>query len=249
MPIPRQQSGADDAPCERLAWDSQFFGVEIARVRGETLTDERAKAIDDWCGINRIKLLYFLARSDNPATAVLAEESGYREVDQRVTLHRPLAGPPPVIDPSISPFVASDLNPLRQIARGSYRDSRFYHDGRLRRAKCDELFDLWTTQTCQRHPDHVLVARQSGAAVGYVTCTIDATSHIAGIELIGVAESARGRGVGKRLVDAALAWGVARGATEMSVVTQARNAPALRLYEGTGFVTRLLQRYYHKWYD
>ena len=30
-------------PCERLAWDSEFFGVETARVRGDSLTAERVK--------------------------------------------------------------------------------------------------------------------------------------------------------------------------------------------------------------
>jgi dTDP-4-amino-4,6-dideoxy-D-galactose acyltransferase len=239
--------GKDDAPCEPLAWDTQFFGLNIARVRGDTLTTERAEAIDRWCRASRTQLLYFLARSDDPAA--VAEEAGYREVDGRVTLRRPLAGFRPEADNSVSPFVASYLDTLRQIARSSYHDSRFYHDGRLPRAKCDELFDLWTAQTCQRHPDHVLVAREGGTPVGYVTCKTDPHTHEGVIDLIGVAEPARGRGVGTRLVDAALAWAALRGATAMSVVTQARNTAAIRLYERRGFVTSLVQRYYHKWYD
>jgi len=249
MPTTPPHPPANDAPCEPLAWDTQFFGLNIARVRGDTLTTERADAIDRWCRANGTRLLYFLARSDDPTTAAIAEQAGYREVDRRVTLRRPLVDFHPATDSTITPFVNSDLDPLRQIARASYHDSRFYHDGRLPRAKCDELFDLWTSQACQRHPDHVLVAREDGTPVGYVTCKSDPTSHEAMIDLIGVAESARGRGVGTRLVDAALAWAALRGATTISVVTQARNTAAIRLYERRGFVTSLVQRYYHKWYD
>jgi dTDP-4-amino-4,6-dideoxy-D-galactose acyltransferase len=249
MPTTPSHPRTDETPCEPLAWDTQLFGLSIARVRGDTLTTERAEAIDRWCRANGTKLLYFLARSDDPTTAAVAEQAGYREVDRRVTLHRSLAGSHSATDNAITPFVDSDLDALRQIARGSYHDSRFYHDGRLPRAKCDELFDLWTTQACQRHPDHVLVAREDDTPVGYVTCKTDPTSREATIDLIGVAESARGRGVGKRLVDAALGWAALRGATTMSVVTQTRNTAAIRLYERRGFVTSLVQRYYHKWYD
>lgn len=245
MPTTPPHPGTDDAPCEPLPWDTQFFGINIARVRGDTLTPGRARAIDRWCRQQGTKLLYFLARNED----AVAEDFGYREVDQRVTLERPLADFMAAPDEMVEPFIEPDLDILRQIARTSYLDSRFYHDGRLPRAKCDELFDLWTAQTCQRQPDHVLVARDGETAVGYVTCKLDPTTRGGAIELIGVAESARGRGVGKRLVDAALGWAVARGATMMSVVTQARNFRALRLYERCGFVTSLLQRYYHKWYD
>jgi dTDP-4-amino-4,6-dideoxy-D-galactose acyltransferase len=242
-------SGTDDAPCEPLAWDTQFFGLSIARVRGDTLTADRADAIDRCCRASKTRLLYFLARTDDPTTTAVAEQGGYLEVDRRVTLRRPLAGLHPAADNAITPFVAADLDTLRQIARGSYLDSRFYQDDRLPRDKCDELFDLWTTQTCQRHPEHVLVAREGGTPVGYVTCKIDPQAREAAIDLIGVAESARGRGVGTRLVDAALGWAALRGATTMTVVTQARNTAAIRLYERRGFVTSLVQRYYHKWYD
>jgi ribosomal protein S18 acetylase RimI-like enzyme len=249
MPTSPPNPETDDVPCETLPWDTQFFGLNVARVRGDSLTPDRARAVDQWCRRNGTTLLYFLARSGDPLTARLAEAGGYREVDERVTLERPLVGVTPPADATVRLFVPTDLDALRRIARSSYLDSRFYHDGRLPRASCEELFDLWTTQTCQRHPDHVLVAHDGATPVGYVTCQLDSTSTKATIELIGVAEPARGRGVGRQLVEAALAWAVRQGATTMSVVTQGRNLAARRLYERCGFVTSLVQRYYHKWYD
>ena len=34
----------DDPPCEVLPWDSAFFGMRVARVRGEVLDARRSKS-------------------------------------------------------------------------------------------------------------------------------------------------------------------------------------------------------------
>ena len=50
--------------------------------------------------------------------------------------------------------------------------------------------------------------------------------------------SARGQGIGRRLVDAAEEWATARGCAELKVETQNINVPACRFYEQQGFVLR-----------
>ena len=50
--------------CERLDWDSRFFGISIARAvpsRVDLLTRD---AILDWCRVAGIDCLYFLADED-----------------------------------------------------------------------------------------------------------------------------------------------------------------------------------------
>ena len=64
---------ASAEPCELLPWDTQFFGVSIARVRGNVLTSTMADSIERWCGDHEIQCLYFLARSDDAMTVKLAE--------------------------------------------------------------------------------------------------------------------------------------------------------------------------------
>ncbi|HEY6323560.1 MAG TPA: GNAT family N-acetyltransferase [Thermoanaerobaculia bacterium] len=61
-------------------------------MRGGRLNRETLAAIERWAARERIECLYFLADSGDPETARLAEESGFRLVDLRVTLERRLGG-------------------------------------------------------------------------------------------------------------------------------------------------------------
>src|SRR4051794_12446817 len=124
-----QQTPQQDAePCRHLPWDTEFFGVATARVIGDTLTPDRAREIDQWCQSRKIKLLYFLARSDDLLTTRAAEEAGYRLVDLRTTFEKHLTVRTPTPHPAIAPFIPDDLPALQQIGRTSYTDSRFYQD-------------------------------------------------------------------------------------------------------------------------
>jgi dTDP-4-amino-4,6-dideoxy-D-galactose acyltransferase len=237
-----------DEPCQFLEWDSHFFGVPTARVIGDTLTPERARQIDEWCASRGVRWLYLLARADDDQTVSAAERTGFHLTDVRVTLERPTEAAGPVPDaPGVRPFRAEDLEAVRRIARGAYADSRFYYDPRVPREKCDELFVLWTVQSCAGASTAVWVAEEAGDVAGYVAC--DVKGSWGSIGLIGVSSSARGKGVGTALVEAAIAWAARAGLAGLTVVTQARNVPAQRLYQRRGFVTRSVGLYYHKWYD
>lgn len=234
-------------PCELLAWDSEFFGVPTARVRGDALDAGRVATIDGWCNGRGVRWVYFLARGDDAQTIRLAEEAGFRLTDIRMTFARDV-GAVEAIPPGVRPFAEPDLPALRAIARTAYTDSRFYADGRIPRAKCDELFDVWTVNSCRGRSDRVLVAEEAGQVAGYVTCDLDPAGRGA-IGLIGVAEGLRGKGFGRRLVEGALAWAAERNLPALSVVTQGRNLAAQRLYQRCGFRTASVELYFHKWYD
>jgi ribosomal protein S18 acetylase RimI-like enzyme len=253
-----------------------------------------------------IECLYFLADPGDPETAPLAEESGFRLVDLRVTLDRRLggsgpesaagragtapgrnaataamavaagavssAGPPAAAAPArgaagaaagepetaagppvpVRPATVADLPRLRRIAAASHRDSRFHHDPRFDRRRCDALYAGWIETSCADPAGVVLVAAAAaadpaGPPAGYVTGTIG--EHGEGrIGLFAVAAEARGRGVGGALVAAALDWFAGRGADPVSVVTQGRNVRAQRLYQRFGMRTRSVELWFHRWW-
>jgi ribosomal protein S18 acetylase RimI-like enzyme len=240
----------DDNPCEELPWDTQFFGLRVARVRGHTLTPARAADIDQWSRRTGTSRLYFLANADDPATTRAAEDAGFHLAEIRMTLDREVERALPPVAPPVRHYAPADLPALRDLGRTSYTDSRFYQDPRIPREKADEFFDLWTQKLTRESPAGVLVAEVGGQVAGYVACdTSPADPRTGKIVLIAVDAAARGQGLGRALVESAVAWSAARGLARVEVVTQGRNVPAQRLYQRCGFVTQSVQLQYHKSYD
>ena len=241
---------SDEAePCVRLAWDSAFFGIGIARVCGRTLDEARAARVDAWCRRERVACVYFLAPADDPATTRCAEQHGFSLVDVRVELERKLeAG----AEAAVRAAVADDVPVLESIARGSYTASRFYADGHFPRAQCDALYARWVRESFHGFADAVLVTPQKGAPAAFVTCQLEAgerAERVGRIGLLGVDPRQRGKGLGQCVVHAAAAWCAGRGAQRVQVVTQGRNIASQRLYQRCGFLTRGIGLYYHKWWS
>lgn len=235
--------------CRLLDWDSEFFGRRIARVTAHRLTPELVEDVVAWGKRAGAECLYFLADAGDPETVRLAEDHAFRQVDVRLTLERGLDGEPAAPWPDggarVRPAAPADLPALRALARTSHHDSRFYHDPNFPAARCDDLYATWIEKSCAGYADAVLVADHDRAAAGYVSCHLDPDEGRIG--LFAVSAAHQGRGTGRALLAASLGWFAAQGRRRVSVVTQGRNAPAQRLYQHGGFVTRSLQLWYHRW--
>ncbi|MEV8586392.1 GNAT family N-acetyltransferase [Streptomyces sp. NPDC051180] len=93
----------------------------------------------------------------------------------------------------------------------------------------------------ERHrPEDYLVAVRGGVLVGYVRVVpatpLAANAHVRQIQGLVVAESARGRGVARTLLRAAMDRARQDGATRITLRVLGHNAPARALYAAEGFV-------------
>ncbi len=239
----------DAQPCELLVWDTEFFGVRIARAVQSQLTDQRVADIRTWCSQHKIACLYFVADLNHAVTTQLAEQNGFNLVDVRLTFECKTGSLPPNI--TTRPVKESDVPAIINIAKTSFTDTRFYFDSRFPREKCQLLYEVWTQKSCNRSLTgdgvNVLVATINGTIAGFITCETDRPAGMGSIGLIGVAPSHRGKGMGGSLVAAALSWFSAQQVERTRVVTQARNLAAQRLYQHAGFVTTDVKLYYHLW--
>lgn len=238
-------------PAEILSWDSDFFGFSIGRVRKTPLDLEGMRQVIASSSERGIRCLYLLARGDDAKTLIAAQAAGFRWVDLRITLDRAVRSESTVAaaeDPYVRPARASDLAQLRDIARRSHVDSRFYVDPHFPDDRCDDLFDRWITRSVEGRAQAVLVAESGGKTMGYTTCHLS-KQRIGSIGLLGVAVPAQGLGTGRRLVDAAISWFERQGAIRVEVVTQGRNVAAQRLYQGRGFQTSAVGHWLHWWRD
>ncbi len=238
--------------CQFLDWDTQFFGVRIARANVNRLDPETTRALLAWCCEHAIDCLYFLADADHPATVRHAEANQFKLVDLRVTLQVDLPAPRLAAniapDISLGPVAASEVAALRAIAAVSHHDSRFYADPGFAPARADALYETWIEQACRDDSKFVLVAHQHSQVAGYLVCDCDG-APTGRISLTAVAPGFQGHGIGGALVAAGLDWFKKQQLPAVQVVTQARNVRAMRLYEKHGFATQQLQLWYHRWFS
>jgi ribosomal protein S18 acetylase RimI-like enzyme len=177
---------------------------------------------------------------------------GFDLVDIRVTYSRELSNFTSIAPHNskvlVRPVEFADIPALQEIARHSHTDSRFYADERFPRHLCDALYDTWIVRSCTGYADIVFVAESKQVPVGYLSCHVDAVNEHGSIGLVGVDKQAQGQGVGRVLVELALEWFATQKMRTITVVTQGRNIAAQRFYQKSGFLTKSVQLWYHKWY-
>jgi ribosomal protein S18 acetylase RimI-like enzyme len=92
--------------------------------------------------------------------------------------------------------------------------------------------------------DH-LVAELDGRLVGYVRLgfptPLVSNAHVRQIQGLAVAHEARGNGVGRALIRAAIEEARRQGALRISLRVLGHNTPARKLYESEGFVVEGIQ--------
>ncbi|WP_367323726.1 N-acetyltransferase family protein [Streptomyces sp. HUAS ZL42] len=97
----------------------------------------------------------------------------------------------------------------------------------------------------QSGPGDHLVAELDGRVVGYIRLgfptPLACNAHVRQIRGLAVADEARGRGVGRALLRAALEEARRLGARRISLRVLGHNTPARRLYESEGFVVEGVQ--------
>jgi dTDP-4-amino-4,6-dideoxy-D-galactose acyltransferase len=111
-----------------------------------------------------------------------------------------------------------------------------------------QLYLTWIRRSVSHEiADEVLVSKAGGQLSGLVTLAVK--DGLGEIGLVAVAESQRGRGLGRCLMVAAESNASARGAQALEVVTQGANAAACALYTARGFELAREEAVYHIWME
>lgn len=218
-----------------LSWDSEFWGVKIARASHPD--------VDQWALDNTVGCVCLLLDAADTDAIHDAEAHGFRMMDVRVTME----ATEDVDRPYAEPAGAGDIDALAELARRSHRITRFYADPRFDNERCDDLYEGWIRNSFDGWADAVCVVGPIGAPTGYVTVHVDGETSSLG--LIAVDSAARLKGHGLALVRAALWEAWSRGAERMTVVTQGRNVAAQRVFQRAGFAVTSTQLWFHRWTD
>jgi GNAT superfamily N-acetyltransferase len=151
--------------------------------------------------------------------AVLVKHGGFAAVGVQQSHHAALTGTEPEARIELHAGARSDLRSLFELAEDSPTELDSYlHDGR------------------------VLVARSGDDLLGHLQLVETDRPGRVEIKNMAVLEAVRGRGIGARLVRAALDLAAAAGADEMVVATGAADVGNLRFYQRQGFRFRSVER-------
>jgi dTDP-4-amino-4,6-dideoxy-D-galactose acyltransferase len=246
----------DGTQLARLAWECEHFGFPVARLEGRGLADS---ALWSALAAARREGLHLVVLTTEPGRELPAElltEYCGGLMDRKATFARSLltvpADEPSGENPAeeIIEYHESNVSPsLLNLAISSGVYSRFRIDPCFPQAVFAEMYRMWIERSVRHEiADVVLVACDAacpGGLSGFVTIGRD--HDVAKIGLIAVADQARGRGVGRRLMTAAHCWMRDHGAESAQVVTQLANDPACGLYRRCGYRLLAIEHYYHLW--
>lgn len=137
--------------------------------------------------------------------------------------------------PGVREAEPGDKPTLQRISQGVFEQSRYATDPFLPLSGRTRLTDRWVENDLSGRADKVFVIGDH-QPLGYITCLLN-EDGIATIDLVAVDRSARGQGIGQRLVKAALAH-YSTKAKRIDVGTQLSNTVAVGLYQATGFTLK-----------
>jgi len=137
-------------------------------------------------------------------------------------------------------FVPADLEELKRITNESFGtvsldrmiETRFGilngHDWSWRKAR--QIDD-----DVAAHRDGIFVAEEDGRILGYITTTLDRAVGKARIPNMAVSAAARGKGIGRRLLEHALDYFKREGMAYALIETMEGNEAGRHLYPSCGF--------------
>ena len=229
---------------ECLKWDSDFLGIQIARHLDTRLTAESWDLARQECVEAHVKCLYMLADSNDLTTSLTLEANGFHYTDTRLTYECKIS--PTEWPENVRPAMAADIEKLSELARESHIDSRFFFDPGFETNRCKDFYETWLNNSFSGFADATLVAEVDQNPVAYVT--LHRRNNYGQIGIIAVDQSARGQGIGRKLIQAAHAQYSVWGLTRAEVVTQLRNLAAQRLYQAHGYRISDASHWYHCWF-
>jgi dTDP-4-amino-4,6-dideoxy-D-galactose acyltransferase len=226
----------------RLAWDSDFLGVAVARIAQEIDEEESVTRALAELKADGVRLAYWQPR-DSEALRNFARASGASFVGTHVRFERSIEG---LNVSSGTRFrvqsCSSASEELEALAVQAGTLSRFALDPAMPPGTAERLYTIWMRESFGgAMGDEVLAAHDASGVAGMVTLKHDA------IGLVAVAERCRGAGLGRLLVQAATTRAAELGKSRVSVVTQGENTAACRLYESCGYALAERSLIVHFW--
>lgn len=231
-----------------LDWDSDFFGVKVARITQPNINVHELSDILSELKHERVRFVYW--SSDRECENTVVNNLCGNLTDMKTTFAIDLSSlsfdksfPTDIVESYTQSMPIADIENLA-IQSGEY--SRFSVDPNISREKFVALYKIWINRSLYKEiAAEVLVIREGDQIAGMVT--LGEKNGRGDIGLIGVDSNYRRKKYGEKLVHAAQRWFLTNGYKCGQVVTQGFNIPACNLYKKCGYFVENVEYFYHFW--
>lgn len=220
----------------KLEWDSNFFGypVGILKLEGELFDERELKNL-----AGELKLVYVTGQKEidseqlscGDTKVVFGKEPENREF------------PTEVVEAPVEL-----MEEMKSIGLQSGIWSRFALDSNFKHSDFEKMYGIWVERSMKKEIAYrTLTVLIDGKPGGILTLGDDGNG-VSAIGLFAVAEGHRGKGIGRKLLQAADAISFVRGDRELRVATQGKNSSACAVYEHFGF-KRISETYIYNYWN
>ena len=221
-------------------WDEPIFQGNTAaigsiRVGMAPEADRAFKVFRDWCLENRIKLVSCRLAQDQLTECGFLEKQGFRFIELN---YRPtrvgLAAFSDDAEISIIPALRSDLEEISSFAEQIFEVGRLHMDPQVGPELGNRRYAAWAANAFDHPGQEMLKCCMNGRTVGFMVVERP-TPTTRFWSLVGLAPGFAGKGLGRRVWQAMLAFHHREGVTEVSTSISSHNVAVMNLYVVLGF--------------
>lgn len=230
---------------EILHWDSDFFGIKIAKI-SEFANKNQFNSVLNQLKDEGIQLVYCFTTPENIEANQTYYEFG-QLVDKKVTYYQKIKKKQYILDKNIELYNLNSVTPeLLELALQSGEFSRFKVDPKFPKGSFEKLYTKWIENSVnKKFDDAVYVYIIENSIKGLLT--LKDKDNIGTISLIGVDKTVRGQSIGSKLTEATFYHYSNKNIFDIEVVTQLDNQLACKFYEKNNFKIKNIQNIYHLW--
>ncbi|MFK7873445.1 MAG: GNAT family N-acetyltransferase [Oligoflexales bacterium] len=227
---------------ELLRWDSDFFDLKIGKIIEDPNLEESVQIAKD----QAYRLVYCYVSPKDEHAKKTVEKYGGVLVDRRVMYAQQTnpAWKDILLDSKLYSGMGSEMSSdLENLAIACGHHSRFCIDEKIPHDLFEKMYSIWIQKSLEGQiaAEVFLYGDQEGL------CTVRDLENRADIGLIGVHETLRGQGVGRKMMCAAMSYAAKRDFPALQVATQVDNVGACAFYENLGFQVDHRVDIYHLW--
>jgi dTDP-4-amino-4,6-dideoxy-D-galactose acyltransferase len=234
------------ADFKTLEWDSSFLGISTGMITRQDLSEDEIDHLLVKMKTDGYNLVYF--PSAHKMETDLVDRFNGILADEKITFSKSIGKISlQETDAHIISYDHKHVSPaLLELAWESGIYSRFNIDPHFKKNAFRELYKIWIERSVSREIAKDVLVYMDGSVIGGMI-TLGEKNNRGDIGLVAVAESSRGKGIGKKLMMAAENAFRDMGYDEVQVVTQGINKPAVSLYQSCGYTKDEHLFYYHFW--